>query len=31
MQNWGNVHWVAYLIGADGNIYLLDSMKRGPR
>ena len=30
VQNWSNVHWVAYLLGADGNIYLLDSMKPGP-
>ena len=30
VQNWGNVHWVAYLLGAGGNIYLLDSMKPGP-
>ena len=30
VQNWNNVHWVAYLLGADGNIYLLDSMKPGP-
>ena len=30
VQNWSNVHWVAYLLGADGNIYLLDSMKPSP-
>ena len=30
VQNWSNVHWVAYLLGADSNIYLLDSMKPGP-
>ena len=30
VQNWNNVHWVAYRLGTDGNIYLLDSMKPGP-
>ena len=30
VQNSNNVHWVAYRLGADDNIYLLDSMKPGP-
>jgi hypothetical protein len=30
IQNWGNLHWVAYRWGRDGNIYLLDSMQLGP-
>eukprot|EP00435_Cladocopium_sp_Y103_P012508 s558_g3.t1 len=30
VQNWHNLHWVAYRWGHDGAIYRLDSMQIGP-